>query len=159
MALDPTEEATFNSLYGGYHFNPLGMCCPVRSCPVTSLFVSHGTYLKHYREWHMPTLLKWSCNTCERVFGSKQNKHAHRFCHGQRATIFLFHTPNLKFINPGDVKVPLPMDRSVNPIGISSALLQHRREQEHQKWQEFSQFCRSCLTPAEVMFFFEQSLR
>ena len=98
MALDPPEEANFNGLFGGYHFNPLGMCCPVRSCPVTVLFPSHGLYLKHYRVWHLPTLLKWSCNTCERVFGSKQNKRAHRFCH----TFFLFHIPSLKYINPGE---------------------------------------------------------
>ena len=130
VALDPADEANFNGLYDGYHFNPLGMCCPVRSCPVTVLLPSHGLYLKHYRVWHLPTLLKWSCDTCERVFGSKQNKRAHRFCYGRNATFFLFHIPNLQYINPDDVKVPLPMDRSVNPIGIcSSQLLQHRREQ------------------------------
>ena len=130
---------------------PLGMCCPVRSCPVTALFPSNGTYLKHYRERHLPNLLKWSSDTC------KQNKRAHRFCHGQRATFFFFHIPKLKFISPRDVKVPLFMDRSVNPIGISSAqLLQYRREQKH---QEFSQFCHSCLSPAEVMFNFQQSGR
>ena len=156
VALDPAEEANFNGLYGGYHFNPLVMCCPVGSCPVTFLFLSYGLTLKHYRVCYLPTLFKWSCDLCERVFGSKQNKRAHRFCNGRKATFFLFHIPNLQYINPGDVKVPLPMDRSVNSIGISSSQL---LQQEHQKRQAFSECCHPCLSPTEVMFNFEQSFR
>ena len=160
LEVDPEEEATFLSSYGNYHFNPLGMCCPVISCPVTSLFERHGTFIKHFHAFHSPSLPKFSCNTCDRVFNSKKNKRGHRFCHGQKAAFFTFFIPNPNYINPGNLKLPLPLARSAYLIDISQAqLLQHRREQEHQKRQEYSQYCGSCLSPAEIMFNFEQSLR
>ena len=47
--VDPMEEEeAFLRAYSDTTFPPLGMTCPVRSCPDPQLFTGYGEYLKHY---------------------------------------------------------------------------------------------------------------
>ena len=42
--VDPMEEEAFLRAYSDITFPPLGMTCPVRSCPDIQLFTCYGEY-------------------------------------------------------------------------------------------------------------------
>ena len=157
LSLDPEEEATFLALYSTVKFDPMGMCCPVVACSTFYMFRKHRDLMRHFADFHLPNCVRYSCNTCERVFKSKKNKRLHKFCRGGRATFVLFHVPNVKFIDHKGVKVPLPVDKSYDlPTITEAAIWHHKREQERLKRLEYSHFCRSQASPAELMFNYER---
>ena len=126
--IDPMEEEAFLRAYSDITFPPLGMTCPVRSCPDIQLFTCDGEYLKHYSVRHRSFILRFGCNTCEQRLKAKKNKRAHKFCGGQKATFFLYHVSNVNFIDPMGVRVPRPPSTPRGSIDLlSRQFLSHKR--------------------------------
>ena len=71
LSLDPEEEAAFLAMYSSVKFDPLGMCCPVVSCPHIYMLKKHRDLMRHFADFHLLNCVRFSCNTCERVFKSK----------------------------------------------------------------------------------------
>ena len=158
--VDPMEEEAFLRAYSDVAFPPLGMTCPVRSCPDIQLFTCYGEYLKHYSERHRPFVHRFGCNTCERRFRVKKNKRAHKFCGGQKATFFLYHVSNINFIDPMGVRVPRPPSTPRGSIDLLSCqFISHKRAELARKRRDYSDYCQSQLSQAEIMENFEASLK
>ncbi|MEW8545936.1 MAG: hypothetical protein AB2693_20635 [Candidatus Thiodiazotropha sp.] len=160
--VDPLEEEAFLREYSDVSFPPLGMTCPVRSCPDVELFVCYGEYLRHYSERHRPFVHRFGCNSCERRFRAKKNKRAHKFCGGRKASFFLYHVANVNYIDPQGVRVPRPPSSSTQQSSIDTSSQEfntYKRTELAKKRRDYSAFCGSQLSQAEIMENFEASLK